>query len=59
MYTSGGDGIHQLYDEINALFITLGTVARVCLLVALIVLAGAATRWFNARAETERRHTLN
>lgn len=37
-----------LYEEVGKLFNTLYLVGRVCLIVALILLAGAATRWFNA-----------
>ena len=49
-----GDGIHRLYFEINSLFDTIATVARVGLVVALIVLAGAATAWFRANTPARR-----
>jgi hypothetical protein len=38
--------MHKVYEETELLFSALGAIAWVCFLIALIILAGAATRWF-------------
>lgn len=42
-----------LYQEIDKLFYSLALVTLVCLLVALIVLAGSASRWLRAHTHEQ------